>query len=107
MCTQSHHYMKQLSLVPRLLLCRKTGREPGGTDHVPRDVLCMVLCVVLIIKLLLTHSVLSVNKSVVWSSGSMDVAETTDEHWKALSLLFNYLVSSVASTLHLIPLKWC
>ena len=35
------------SLVPRLLPCRKTGREPGRTDHVPRDVLCVVLCVVL------------------------------------------------------------
>ena len=33
----------------RLLPCRKTGREPGRTDHVPRDVLCVVLCVVLII----------------------------------------------------------
>ena len=28
----------------------------------------------------------------------MDVAETTDEHWKAVSLLFNSLVSSAAST---------
>ena len=26
------------SLVPRLLPCRKTGREPGRTDHVPHDV---------------------------------------------------------------------
>ena len=26
--------------------------EPGRTDHVPRDVLCVVLCVVLIIELL-------------------------------------------------------
>ena len=26
----------------------------------------------------------------------MDVAETTNEHWKAVSLLFNSLVSSVA-----------
>ena len=28
----------------------------------------------------------------------MDIAETTDVHWKAVSLLFNSLVSSVAST---------
>ena len=40
-----------------------------------------------------------------WSSGSMDIAETTDGHWKAVSLLFNSLVSSVASTVHLVPLK--
>ena len=43
-----------VSLVPRLLSCRKTGREPGRTDHVPRD----VLCVVLIIELLPMHSIL-------------------------------------------------
>ena len=35
--------------------CRKAGREPGRSDHVPRD----VLCVVLVIKLLPTQSVLS------------------------------------------------
>ena len=51
----------KLSLVPRLLPCRKTGREPGRTDHVFCGVLCMVLCVVLIIKLLPTQSVLSVS----------------------------------------------
>ena len=90
------------SLVPRLFPCRKTGREPGRTDHVPRDVLCVVLCVVLIIELLPTQSVLRVR---CWSSGSMDIAETTDGHWKAVSLLFNSLVSSVASTVHLVPLK--
>ena len=44
------------SLVPRLLPYRKTGREPGRFNHVPRDVQCVVLCVVLIIKLLPTHS---------------------------------------------------
>ena len=37
----------------------KTGRNPGRFDHVPRDVACMVLCVVLIIKLLPTQSDLS------------------------------------------------
>ena len=36
--------------------CRKTGREPGRFDHVPRDVQCVVLCMVLIIELLLMHS---------------------------------------------------
>ena len=39
------------SLVPRLLPGRKTGREPGRSDHVPCDILCVV-CVILIIKLL-------------------------------------------------------
>ena len=34
--------------------------EPGRSDHVPRDVLCVVLCVVLIIELLPSQSVLSV-----------------------------------------------
>ena len=42
------------SLVPRLLH-RKTGREPGRFHHVPRDVACVVLCVVLIIELLPTQ----------------------------------------------------
>ena len=28
------------------------GREPGGFDHVPRDIACVVLCVVLIIEFL-------------------------------------------------------
>ena len=43
------------SLIPRLLH-RKTGREPGRFDHVPHDVACVVLCVVLIIELLPTQS---------------------------------------------------
>ena len=30
------------SLAPRLLSCRKTGREPGRTDYMPCDVLCVV-----------------------------------------------------------------
>ena len=33
-----------ISLVPRLLQ-RKTGREPGRFDHVPRDVACVVLII--------------------------------------------------------------
>ena len=33
----------------RLLPYRKTGRKPGRSGHVPRDVLCVVLCVVWII----------------------------------------------------------
>ena len=69
-----HVHARIRSLVPRLLPCRKTGREPGRTDHVPRDVLCVVLCMVLIIELLPTQSVLIVSVS----SGSMDVTETTD-----------------------------
>ena len=44
-----------LSLIPRLLH-RKMGREPGRFNHVPRDVVCMVLCVVLITELLPTQS---------------------------------------------------
>ena len=28
------------SLVLRVLPCRKTGRESGRSDHMPRDVLC-------------------------------------------------------------------
>ena len=44
-----------LNLIPRLLH-RKTGREPGRFIHVPRDVACVVLCVVLIIELLPTQS---------------------------------------------------
>ena len=58
------------------------GREPGRTDHVPRDVLCVVLCVVLIIELLPTQSVLSGTSAVI---GVLDVAETIDGHWKAVS----------------------
>ena len=71
-------------------------------ELITRNVLCVVLCVVLIIELLPTQSVLRVR---CWSSGSIDVAATTDGYWKAVSLLFNSLVSSVASTLHLVPLK--
>ena len=49
------------------------GRDPGRSDHVPRDVLCvvlcvvlcMVLCVVLIIKLLPTQSILSRTSAVI------------------------------------------
>ena len=44
-----------IHLVPRLLP-RKTGGEPGRSDHVP----CDILCVVLIIKLLPTQPVLSI-----------------------------------------------
>ena len=46
-----------ISLIPRLLpsfchiLYKKTGREPGRFDHVRDDVLCAVLCVVLVIEL--------------------------------------------------------
>ena len=47
------------SLVPRLLPGRKMGREPGRSDHVPCDILCVV-CVILMIELLPTQSVLSV-----------------------------------------------
>ena len=45
--------------------CRKAGREPGRSDHVPRDILSVVLCVVLIIELLPTQSVLSADTAVV------------------------------------------
>ena len=58
-----HAFFSELdtSLVPRLLPYRKTGREPGRSDHVPRD----VLCVVLIIELLPTQSVLSGTRAVI------------------------------------------
>ena len=46
-------------LVPRLLPGRKMGREPGRSDHVPCDILCVV-CVILMIELQPTQSVLSV-----------------------------------------------
>ena len=72
------------SLVPRLLFCRKTGREPGRTDHVPRDVLWVLLCVVLIIELLPTQSVVLSVKRVMSADTAivavLDVAETTDRH---------------------------
>ena len=78
--------------------CRKAGREPGQSDHVPCDVPCVVLCVVLVIELLPTQSILSVIRVLVhcscWNSGSVDVAETTDGHWKAVSLLAKYSGSS-------------
>ena len=66
------------------------GREPGRSDHVHYDVLCVVLYVVLIIELLPTYSILSVisDCSCCWSSESVDVA--TDEHWKAVSLLSSW-----------------
>ena len=52
-----------VSLVPRLLPYRQTGRKPGRSDHVPRDNPYVVLCVVLIIELLPTQSVLSVTNN--------------------------------------------
>ena len=54
------HY--HCSLVPRLLPGRKMGREPGRSDHVPCDILCVV-CVILMIELLFMQSVLSVTSS--------------------------------------------
>ena len=39
----------QVASYPGFSPCRKTGREPGRFDHVPRDIPCVVLCVVLII----------------------------------------------------------
>ena len=64
----------------------KLGGEPGRSVHVPRDVLCVVLDVVLIIVMLPTQSVLSdtVRLRRCWSFGSVDIAETTDGHWKAV-----------------------
>ena len=50
------------SLITRLLP-RKTGREPGRSDHVVRDILCVVLDVVLIIKLLSTQYILSIKNA--------------------------------------------
>ena len=67
---------KVFSLVPRLLH-RKTGREPGRFHHVPRDVACVVLCVVLIIELLPTQSDSKYSPALYccsWSSGPVDVA---------------------------------
>ena len=63
------------------------GREPERYDHMPRDVLCVVLCVVLIIELLPTQSVLRVISSTQALLGVLNVAETTDQHCKADSLL--------------------
>ena len=51
----------------------------------PRDVLCVVLCVV--IELLPTQSIHSVISSTRALLGVLDVAETTDQHCKAVSLL--------------------
>ena len=51
------------SLTPRLLpsfmshTAQKAGREPGRFDHMRGDVLCMVLCVVWVIKLPPMHAV--------------------------------------------------
>ena len=47
-------------LYPGSSPCQKAGREPGRSDHMPRDVLCVVLCVVLVIESLPTLSALSV-----------------------------------------------
>ena len=53
-----------ISLIPRLLpsflshTVQKTGREPRQFDHVRDDVLCVVLCMVLVIELSPTHAVL-------------------------------------------------
>ena len=49
-----------------------------------RDVLCVVLCVVLII--IIAHTV-HTQRYKQYSGGSVEVAETTDGHWKAVSLL--------------------
>ena len=56
--------MLKPSLVPRLLpsfllhTVQKTGREPGQFDHLHKDVLCMVLCVVWVIELSPMHTAL-------------------------------------------------
>ena len=57
-------------------------REPGRSDGMPRDILCVVLylCVVLIIELLpmqSAYSALSADKAVVVV---LDATETTDRH---------------------------
>ena len=52
--------------------CMHGVRKPGRSDHVPSDVLCMVLCVVLIIKLFPTQSTPSIVIGILrccWSSG--------------------------------------
>ena len=75
------------SLVPRLLPCRKTG------ESLEKLITCPVTYYAWFyawFELLPTQSVLRVR---CWSSGSMDIAETTDGHWK------HSLVSCVASTL--------
>ena len=46
------------SLISRLLSCRKTGREPGRSDHMPHDIPYVVLCMILMIGLLPTQPVL-------------------------------------------------
>ena len=56
------------NLVPRLFLSflyKITGREPGRLHHVHDDVLCVVLCVVLVIELLPTHSLTTVSSIVL------------------------------------------
>ena len=65
------HLLVALASYPGSSPCQKLGREPGRSDHVPHD----VLCVVLIIELLPTQSILNV---------IMYVAETTDRYWKAV-----------------------
>ena len=85
---------KTISLVPRLLH-RKTGREPGRFHHVPRDVACVVLCVVLIIELLPTQSDSKYCKTEVKTivdvvAGVLDVAGTYGSAVLPFKLLVGY-----------------
>ena len=57
--------------------CRKAWREPGRSDHVPRDVLCVVLRVVFVIELSPMQSALRVISA---DTAVLYVAETTDQH---------------------------
>jgi len=60
---------------PQLLLhtVQKMRREPGQSHHMRDDVLCMVLCVVWVIKLSPTHTI----------SECLTVLETESPCWKA------------------------
>ena len=75
-----------VSLVPRLLH-RKMGREPGRFDHVPRDVTCVVLCVVLIIELLPTQSASKLQTII---AGVLDVTGTYGSAVLPFKLLIGY-----------------
>ena len=89
---ESVDYVGMASLVPRLLPYRQMGREPGRSDHVHRD----VLCVLLIIELLPTQPV---PLSVSVLSGTRTVVTVLDQ-WLLLRLqmgtgrLFHYYLAS-------------
>ena len=102
-CSTGCWYRTLLSLLPHLSLLsphphspssltytslhRKMGREPGRFDHVPRDVTCVVLCVVLIIELLPTQSASKLQTII---AGVLDVTGTYGSAVLPFKLLIGY-----------------